>query len=37
MSPLIPRSRESGVSEDEVHVVASWFETRLPALVTMRV
>jgi len=35
--PLILRSRASGVSKDEATVGASWFETALKRLLTMRV
>jgi hypothetical protein len=33
---LILRSRESGVSKDEAAIEASWFETALTRLLTMR-
>src|SRR5579871_4855200 len=37
ISPLILRSRSSGVSKDEATIRASWFETALPRLLTMRI
>jgi hypothetical protein len=37
LSPLILRSRVSGVSKDEADIGASWFETAHSRLLTMRV
>jgi hypothetical protein len=36
LSPLILRSRASGVSKDEADIRASWFETAHSRLLTMR-
>jgi hypothetical protein len=37
LSPLILRSRASGVSKDEADLGASWFEMARSRLLTMRV